>query len=309
MADHDLEQTRKLLSTLYSRGIQPVGRIRLESVCELEATFRTAYYDGFFVNDSTPLQKAIANVSPFCASRMERQLHMTVRYPGRGKIPSMSDEDAEAFGQGSNFPAIRIFVRDIYVSKGRNLAAAVVFGVDTAVAAMINVGDINGSTPPHLTLWASGGYRPVSAGLQLVRLQLETRTPFVQATADCMRSFVKKQRDTIAKLNKIIAEKSSLVYQVTRERDMLKSHATVVDGLIVRRALLLQATVRKWLKRIRTDRWLRMQKWSAKQHSLLRQMLQQWLRRRWPWRRCYNSYGYGYLYDDYDYYSDDGFYY
>jgi hypothetical protein len=123
------------LRTLYSRGIQPVGLVRLDSICELEAHFSRNHYDGFFVRDSGPLRRAIQDVSPFCASRMKSDLHMTVRYPGIGQVPSMCKEDAEAFGQGSSFPPVRIFIRDIYLSKDRNLAAAVVYGIDTPVAA------------------------------------------------------------------------------------------------------------------------------------------------------------------------------
>jgi hypothetical protein len=272
---------RKALSALYSRGVRPIGLIRLETVCELEAKFCRNYYDCFAVCESGPLQKAIAQVSPYCASRMKKELHMTVKYPGRGVVPSMSTEDAEAFGQGSNFPTVRIFVRDIYVSSDRHLAAAVVFGVDTAVAAMGNAGDINGRTPAHLTLWASGGRAPVAAGHQLIGKQLETREPFVQVTEYCLREHVKKQRKTID-------EKISHNCTIEKENRNLKRHVAVLEQLIVRRTVTAQAVVRGWLSRNLTYRTRTMEGITKAQRKLLLQMLGRW--REWRYANSYDDY-------------------
>jgi hypothetical protein len=292
------------LRTLYSRGIQPVGLVRLDSICELEAHFSRNHYDGFFVRDSGPLRRAIQDVSPFCASRMKSDLHMTVRYPGIGQVPSMSKEDAEAFGQGSSFPPVRIFIRDIYLSKDRNLAAAVVYGIDTPVAAMGNAGDINGRTPPHLTLWAFGR-APVAAGRQLVGLSLETRVPFVQVTENSLRGYVRNQRKTIE-------EKTSRISELTKEGGALKRyvttlerHVAVLEGLIKRKTVSAQAAVRGWLTRIRASRVRKMLTWTQAQHALLCQAVERWREARRREYRC--RCGWCDQCTDYDYFSDGGY--
>jgi hypothetical protein len=293
------------LRTLYSRGIQPVGLVRLDSICELEAHFSRNHYDGFFVRDCGPLRRAIQDVSPFCASRMKSDLHMTVRYPGVGQVPSMSKEDAEAFGQGSSFPPVRIFIRDIYLSKDRNLAAAVVYGIDTPVAAMGNAGDINGKTPPHLTLWAFGR-APVAAGQQLVGLKLETRAPFVQVTERCLRDYVRNQRKTIQ-------EKTSRISELTKEGGALKRHVTtleahvaVLEGLMKRKTVTAQAAVRGWLARIRSSRMRKMHTWTQVQHALLCQAVERWRESRR--RECRCRCGWCDQCEDYEAFCNGGYY-
>lgn len=260
---------------------KPIGLIHLETICVLEATFSTRHFDGFFVHDSTALENAIAVVSPYCASRMKKDLHMTVRYPGVRRVPGVSCEDAEAYGQGSSFPPIRILIRDIYVSKDRALAAAVVYGVDTAVSAMTEATDINGKTPAHLTLWAHGR-APVEAGRQLIGLELETREPFVQVTQDCLRNFVKSQA-------KIIAEKASKLQTIQREHGLLLKNVTVLEGLIRVRVVTIQRVVRCWRARTLTSRMRKMRSLTQAQRQLLIKVARGWLAR---WKTKY--------YRDYD---------
>eukprot|EP01033_Poteriospumella_lacustris_P015215 gene15215-10882_t len=127
----------------------PTGIIQLADDCVLEAVFGSGYYDAFNVIDPAPLRAAIEKVHPWAATQMKRDLHMTVSYPSKRRVPGLSEEYAQVFRYGQGFPAVKLRVREICVSDCKRFGAAVVTAVESAVLFSF---DDNG-TPAHLTLW------------------------------------------------------------------------------------------------------------------------------------------------------------
>eukprot|EP01033_Poteriospumella_lacustris_P015211 gene15212-10879_t len=168
----------------------PTGIIQLADDCVLEARFGSGYYDAFNVIDPAPLRAAIEKVHPWAATQLKRDLHMTVSYPSKRRVPGLSEEYAQVFRYGQGFPAVKLRVQEICVSDCKQFGAAVVTAVESAVLFSF---DDNG-TPAHLTLW---GYPPVQAGLMLIGRPIVVQQPFIRVTDE------RKASGVAAKLKEI----------------------------------------------------------------------------------------------------------
>eukprot|EP01033_Poteriospumella_lacustris_P017771 gene17771-12731_t len=168
----------------------PTGIIQLADDCVLEARFGSGYYDAFNVIDSAPLRAAIEKVHPWAATQMKRDLHMTVSYPSKRQVPGLSEEYAQVFRYGEDFPAVKLRVREICVSDCKRFGAAVVTAVESAVLFSFD----NNGTPAHLTLW---GCPPVQAGLMLIGRPIVVQQPFIRVTDE------RKAAGVVAKLKEI----------------------------------------------------------------------------------------------------------
>lgn len=250
------------------------GLIKLDTVCILDAHFRSGHYDGFHVNDSSPLKAAISKVDPKVALLMNSDLHMTVQYPSRRKVPGLSEAAAVTFSRYNDFPTVKLHVAEIHVSSDGKFASAIVHAIDTVIMFDFN----NNGTPAHLTLW---GYPPVMAGHQLIGLSLELRIPFIQITEDCVLEIMETK------------------LKISNELSDLKVAFRKLDNVFSSRVMLIQSNVRKWRARQLVGNMKCMKRLSTAQRGRLVRFLKVWREGFLARQRFIDS-----MYDDYDSYDD-----
>jgi hypothetical protein len=231
-----------------SAGPQPLvdGLVKLEAVCTLEAFFdRSAFYDAFSVQNIAPLKEAIAKINPDAAARIKRNLHMTVKYPGRGKVPGLSEEDNDLYSSGVS---VLLHITEIFVSVA--VGSAVVSGID-APTPFTEPSKSNGR-PAHLTLW---GNPPVMAGSVLIGKPLFLRDPFIQVTEErqmaALKVHCKKAQDLSKMVAKLTSDLAKLTFEmgiVERRNQEVEKTVGIIDGTISPRFVLpVQAAVRRFL--------------------------------------------------------------
>jgi len=254
------QQLCNRLSSLSVSGNHSFGLIKLDELCVLEARFESNYYDSFKVKDSSAIKAAIEKVNPSAAIKMNRNLHMTVSYPGKQRIPGLSEADKETFADSSDFPTVLLQIAEIHLSRDGNFAAAVISGIDSAVMFAFN----NNGTPAHLTLW---GYPPVMAGQQLIGLPLALRSPFIQVTAERVAASMASKNEQIKSLKLCISK---------TERELLDANALigVMHQILNRWIVCIQSNVRLWLARRLVTNLRCMNRLSSAQRSTLRRFIQ-----------------------------------
>ena len=231
-----------------SAGPQPLvdGLVKLEAVCTLEAFFdRSAFYDAFSVQNIAPLKEAIAKINPDAAARIKTNLHMTVKYPGRGKVPGLSEEDNDLYSSGVS---VLLHITEIFVSVA--VGSAVVSGID-APTPFTEPSKSNGR-PAHLTLW---GNPPVMAGSVLIGKPLFLRDPFIQVTEErqmaALKVHCKKAQDLSKMVAKLTSDLAKLTFEmgiVERRNQEVEKTVGIIDGTISPRFVLpIQAAVRRFL--------------------------------------------------------------
>ena len=224
-----------------SAGPQPLvdGLVKLEAVCTLEAFFdRSAFYDAFSVQNIAPLKEAIAKINPDAAARIKTNLHMTVKYPGRGKVPGLSEEDNDLYSSGVS---VLLHITEIFVSVA--VGSAVVSGID-APTPFTEPSKSNGR-PAHLTLW---GNPPVMAGSVLIGKPLFLRDPFIQVTEERLMAALKVHCKKAQDLSKMVAKLTSEMGIVKRRNQEVEKTVGIIDGTISPRFVLpIQAAVRRFL--------------------------------------------------------------
>ncbi len=261
--------------------IQPTGFITLQEECILEAVFRSHYYDAFDVLNAEPLKRAIEQISPRAASKMKANLHMTVAYPGKGKVPGLSEAYTMVFKKASSaFPSVFLHIREIYVTPDQQFGVAPVAAVDTAIPFMFN----NNGTPAHLTLW---GNPPVEAGRSLMGKSLNLRNPFIEVTDERAAACIS------AKLNQI-QDLQTTVYSLNRDLSKVRCHITVLENVMKRRVTILQGAVRRWMARLRRSRICRLRRLTPGQRVALTKFILRWI-------ESYKEKRYVHFNDYYDY--------
>ena len=255
LADLDTRMAELLISldadahsAMISLGQKPLvdGLVKLEAVCTLEAFFdRSAFYDAFSVQNIAPLKEAIAKINPDAAARIKRNLHMTVKYPGRGKVPGLSEEDNDLYSSGVS---VLLHITEIFVSVA--VGSAVVSGID-APTPFTEPSKSNGR-PAHLTLW---GNPPVMAGSVLIGKPLFLRDPFIQVTEErqmaALKVHCKKAQDLSKMVAKLTSDLANLTFEmgiVERRNQEVEKTVGIIDGTISPRFVLpVQAAVRRFL--------------------------------------------------------------
>eukprot|EP01031_Cornospumella_fuschlensis_P027326 gene27326-33011_t len=239
-----------------STCIRPTGLIKLEKTCVLEAYFQgKSSFDSFVVIDSSRLREAIHEVYPEAAKSMKEDLHMTVSYPGKHKVPGLSVVNAAVYKHGYDFPKVNLHVNEIHVSDDNKFASAVVAAIDTSIMFSFD----NNGTPAHLTLW---GYPPVMAGRKLLGQPLALRNPFIHVTDERVEASLAEKVKELQDLREAKEASERIAGALTR-------HTQVVDKLLTRWVIRVQTATRAWLARRRASRMRRMRRLTRAQRAVL----------------------------------------
>jgi len=216
------------------------GLIKLNAICVLKAQFSTGHYDSLVVTDSAPLVAAVREVDAKAANRMQKHLHATMSYPGRGVLRGLSTEDAKRFGAGNGFPGwdgVLLLIKEIHIN-GFSSAAASIWGIDTPAKFD---GPTTGS-PYHLTFF--GG---VDAGRAMVGCPLEQRNPFMRVF-EVYESAHMKATSIALKSQK--SDYANLKWHFER----LDRHSRIIDDILVHWVVRFQSFLRRWFAKLLVGR-------------------------------------------------------
>lgn len=254
----------ELLENLLQKGIRPIGLIQLHEVCVLKAQFSSRFYDCFNVKDISPLKNAILKIYPNIEKRIssDRDIHMTIRYPGYGDIPGLSQEDSGILTcdrrlDSDKLPSVLLYITEIFVSRDGQFASAVVFGIDSPI--LFDSPMKSNRKPAHLSLW---GYPPVRNGELLIGQTIALRDPFIRITETILVDTVKTHFRNFQ--------------AVQRDFYKVNDNLEVIERLLVRRVIRIQTFIRYWQSK-RYVAWLfRFRSLSKYHRNVLKDFIGRW---------------------------------
>jgi hypothetical protein len=211
---------------------------KLARECILWATFRSAYFDAFFLDPEAvkELKEVIFEGYPFMSTRFNGcALHMTTNYPGQGKpreLLGVSGDDWNTMGRTFR---VQLHVTEFFVSHNMSIASVPIAAIDTPF--VFSPQSKHRSIPDHLTLW---GHPPSNAGPALIGLPLQHREPYMHVTITCIEHAFKDMlatlgsvRHTLVTANDSVRTLETQNSKMGTELSALREHSALSDAVLI----------------------------------------------------------------------------